>query len=82
MTSNDPERIASAPKLNQPAAAPPVVGRNAFDAALAQQVAREKEVTRHNDRVSAERRRLPMMEVENYAFEGPDGPVRLTELFG
>ena len=82
MTSNDPERIASAPKLNQPAAAPPVVGRNAFDAALAQQVAREKEVTRHNDRVSAERRRLPMMEVENYAFEGPDGPIRLTELFG
>lgn len=82
MTSNDPERIASAPKLNQPAAAPPVVGRNAFDAALAQQVAREKEVTRHNDRVSAERRRLPMVEVENYAFEGPDGPVRLTELFG
>ncbi|MFC3480375.1 DUF899 family protein [Kocuria carniphila] len=82
MTRDDPERIAAQPKLNQPDAAPPVVDRNAFDAALAEQVAREKEVTRHNDRVSAERRRLPMVEVENYTFEGPDGPVKLTDLFG
>lgn len=82
MNREDPERLAAQPKLNQPDAAPPVVGRDAFDAALAQQVAREKEVTRHNDRVSAERRRLPMVEVENYTFEGPDGPVKLTDLFG
>lgn len=82
MTSDDPERIAAQSKLNQPDAAPPVVDRDAFDAALAEQVAREKEVTRHNDRVSDERRRLPMVEVENYTFEGPDGPVKLTDLFG
>ncbi|MEX5272764.1 DUF899 family protein [Kocuria sp. CPCC 205235] len=82
MNREDPERLAAQPKLNQPDAAPPVVGRDAFDAALAQQVAREKEVTRHNDRVSAERRRLPMVEVENYTFEGPGGPVKLTDLFG
>ena len=64
-----------------PDAAPPVVERAAYDAALAEQVAREKEVTRHDDRVSASRRRLPMVEVEDYTFAGPDGPVRLTELF-
>lgn len=68
-------------KHDQPQAAPPVVERAAFDAALADQVEREKELTRHGDRVSAARRRLPMVEVEDYTFAGPDGPVRLTELF-
>lgn len=66
----------------QPAAAPAVADRATFDEALAAQVAREKEVTRLNDRVSAARRRLPMVEVEDYTFAGPDGPVRLSELFG
>src|SRR6478752_10603367 len=69
-------------KHDQPDAAPPVVDRATFDAALADQVAREKEVTRHGDRVSAARRRLPMVEVENYTFAGPDGPVTLRDLFG
>jgi predicted dithiol-disulfide oxidoreductase (DUF899 family) len=69
-------------KHDQPAAAPAMVDRAAFDEALAEQVAAEKEVTRHGDRVSASRRRLPMVEVEDYTFAGPDGPVRLTELFG
>ncbi|CCH74936.1 conserved hypothetical protein [Nostocoides australiense Ben110] len=67
---------------SQPSAAPEVVDRARFDAALARQIQDEKEVTRHNDRVSAGRRRLPMLEVENYKFAGPDGPVRLTDLFG
>ncbi len=69
-------------KHDQPQAAPAVVDRARFDAALAEQVAVEKEVTRHNDRVSASRRRLPMVEVMDYSFTGPNGPVRLTELFG
>lgn len=69
-------------KLDPPPAAPAVVDRARFDVALAEQVAAEKEVTRHGDRVSARRRRLPMVEVADYAFTGPDGPVRLTELFG
>ncbi|SEB54465.1 Predicted dithiol-disulfide oxidoreductase, DUF899 family [Nocardioides exalbidus] len=68
-------------KLDQPAATPQVADRSTFDAALAGQVAREKEVTRHDDRVSAARRRLPMVEVVDYTFTGPDGPVRLTDLF-
>ncbi|MFD4636381.1 DUF899 family protein [Lentzea sp. NPDC058436] len=69
-------------KDEQPQAAPEAVDRARFDAALSGQVALEKEVTRHNDRVAAARRRLPMVEVEDYAFTGPDGPVRLTDLFG
>ncbi|WP_254066258.1 DUF899 family protein [Curtobacterium sp. VKM Ac-2852] len=69
-------------KLQQPGAAPPVVDRAAFDAALADQVRDEKELTRHGDRVSAARWRLPMVRVDDYAFDGPDGPVHLTELFG
>ncbi|MGB3829869.1 MAG: DUF899 family protein [Ornithinimicrobium sp.] len=69
-------------KLNQPTAAPEVVDRAAFDVALYEQVAAEKEVTRHNDRVSASRRRLPMVEVEDYTFADRDGAVKLTELFG
>jgi predicted dithiol-disulfide oxidoreductase (DUF899 family) len=45
-------------------------------------LAHEKEVTRHHDRVAAERRRLPMVRVEkNYAFDGPDGTRQLSELF-
>ena len=44
-------------KHDQPEAAPRIADRAAFDAALAEQVEREKEVTRHNDRVSAARRR-------------------------
>lgn len=65
-----------------PEAAPPVVDRATFDAALADQVVKDKELTRHGDRVSADRRRLPMVEVEDHTFAGPDGPIRLTELFG
>lgn len=69
-------------KRNQPPAAPEIVDRAEFDAALAEQVGAEKQVTRHNDRVSAARRRLPMVEVDDYTFTGPDGAVRLSELFG
>ena len=42
----------------------------------------EKELTRARDRLTAERRRLPMVRVEkDYRFEGPDGEVGLAELF-
>ncbi|MET0262808.1 MAG: DUF899 domain-containing protein, partial [Rariglobus sp.] len=42
----------------------------------------EKELTRQADRVSAERRRLPMVLVDkDYVFEGPSGSRRLLELF-
>lgn len=68
-------------KLAQPQATPPIADRATFDLALSDQVGREKEVTRLNDRVSAARRRMPMVEVTDYRFTGPAGPVALTELF-
>ena len=43
----------------------------------------EKEVTRHHDRVNAERRRLPMVKIEkSYVFDGPEGKRSLLDLFG
>jgi predicted dithiol-disulfide oxidoreductase (DUF899 family) len=42
----------------------------------------EKELTKHRDAVSAARRRLPMVEItKDYEFEGPDGRVKLVDLF-
>jgi predicted dithiol-disulfide oxidoreductase (DUF899 family) len=42
----------------------------------------EKEHTRAGDRLNAERRELPMVEVtKDYRFDGPDGPVSLGGLF-
>ncbi len=63
-------------------ATPPVVDRAQYDRLWEQQVAVEKELTRFGDRVSARRRRLPMTPVDDYEFTGPDGPVRLSQLFG
>lgn len=65
-----------------PDAAPRVVDRSDFDEALAKQIVREKALTRLGDTVSAARRRLPMVQVENYTFAGPDGDVTLMDLFG
>lgn len=45
-------------------------------------LAKEKEVTRQNDQVSAERRRLPMVKIEkDYTFDGPEGKRSLLDLF-
>lgn len=45
-------------------------------------LAREKELTRLRDRISAERRDLPWERVEtDYVFAGPDGKQSLSELF-
>lgn len=43
----------------------------------------EKVATREQDRLAAQRRRLPMVEFpEPYEFAGPDGTVTLLDLFG
>ena len=81
MTDTQTDSTRPRGKHEQPEVLPPVADRVEFDAALAEQVAREKEVTRLDDRVSAARRRLPRVEVENYTFAGPDGPVSLVDLF-
>lgn len=63
-------------------ATPEIVDRETFDAALARQVKHEKGLTRLGDAVSAMRRRLPMAEIADYAFDGPNGKVGLGDLFG
>jgi predicted dithiol-disulfide oxidoreductase (DUF899 family) len=43
---------------------------------------KEKELTRQRDALNTERRNLPMVEVtKDYVFDGPDGKVRLPDLF-
>ena len=45
-------------------------------------LAKEKELTRARDALNAERRMLPWVKIEEpYVFDGPNGPVTLSELF-
>jgi predicted dithiol-disulfide oxidoreductase (DUF899 family) len=45
-------------------------------------LAKEKELTRRRDALNAERRMLPMVEIDkDYRFEGPNGPASLLDLF-
>ncbi len=61
---------------------PRVVTREEWLAARTSLLAREKELTRQRDALSVERRNLPMVEVEtDYVLDGPDGSVRLIDLF-
>ena len=55
MTDTQTDSTGPQGKHDQPEVLPPVPDRAAFDAALAEQVAREKEVTRLDDRASAAR---------------------------
>jgi predicted dithiol-disulfide oxidoreductase (DUF899 family) len=64
------------------AARHPIVSREEWLAARKALLAKEKELTRLGDRISAERRALPWVEVEkDYVFEGPDGSRSLGDLF-
>jgi predicted dithiol-disulfide oxidoreductase (DUF899 family) len=61
---------------------PPVVSREEWLAARKELLEKEKELTRARDRLSADRRRLGMVRIEkDYVFEGPEGRVRLVDLF-
>jgi predicted dithiol-disulfide oxidoreductase (DUF899 family) len=61
---------------------PKIVSRDEWLAARKELLAKEKELTRRRDALSAERRRLPMVEIEkDYRFEGPDGPATLLDMF-
>jgi predicted dithiol-disulfide oxidoreductase (DUF899 family) len=62
---------------------PEVTSRQQWLDARRRLLAREKEFTRARDALNADRRRLPMVRVDQeYVFEGPDGPVTLAGLFG
>lgn len=62
-------------------ALPPVVDQQTWRAALDDLRAREKAATRELDAIAAQRRRLPMVELPDYTLIGPDGPIRLAEVF-
>ena len=61
---------------------PPIVSRDQWLAARKKLLADEKELTKHYDRVNADRRRLPMVKIEKaYLFDGPNGKQSLEALF-
>src|SRR5262245_8375241 len=61
---------------------PPAVSETEWQAALDALLAKEKEATRARDALAAERRRLPRVRIDkDYVFDGPEGDVRLPELF-
>ena len=62
---------------------PEIATREQWLDARRELLAKEKAHTRQRDALSAERRRLPMVEVDrDYVFDGPDGAVRLLDMFG
>ena len=61
---------------------PPVVSEAEWQAAREELAAKEKDATRARDALAAERRRLPMVEIEKgYIFDGPAGKASLFDLF-
>jgi predicted dithiol-disulfide oxidoreductase (DUF899 family) len=61
---------------------PEVVSRDEWLVARKDLLAREKELTRLRDGLSADRRRLPMVRIDkDYVFTGPDGQAGLLDLF-
>ena len=61
---------------------PQVVSREEWLAARKALLAKEKEMTRQRDALNAERRRLPMVEIEkDYVFTGTEGEATLLDLF-
>ncbi len=61
---------------------PPIVSPEDWKAAREDMLVKEKELTRARDALAAQRRRMPWMAVQkDYAFEGPNGPATLADLF-
>lgn len=61
---------------------PRIASQAEWQAARDRLLVKEKEVTRALDALAAERRRLPMVRIEEtYSFEGPDGTASLLDLF-
>ena len=61
---------------------PEVVSHEEWCGAHEALLSKEKAAARARDALAAERRRLPMVEIEpDYVFDTPDGPRRLLNLF-
>lgn len=59
-----------------------VVSQDEWIAAGNALLKKEKEFTKARDALSAARKEMPWVKVDtNYVFEGPDGPVSLSDLF-
>jgi len=79
MTTHDQHHVTSD---SDTSALPPVVDRATWQAQLDELLVKEKAHTRAGDAIAAERRRLPMVEVDSsIEVIGPDGPVTLLEVF-
>jgi predicted dithiol-disulfide oxidoreductase (DUF899 family) len=61
---------------------PPIVSRSEWLAERTELLEAEKRLTKQVDAVNAMRRRLPMVKLDKaYVFDGPNGQVRLIDLF-
>jgi predicted dithiol-disulfide oxidoreductase (DUF899 family) len=61
---------------------PRILFRDEWLAERKELLAHEKDLTKHHDRVNAERRQLSMVKIErDYIFEGPNGKPNLRDLF-
>jgi predicted dithiol-disulfide oxidoreductase (DUF899 family) len=61
---------------------PTIVSAEDWNAARERLLVQEKELTHARDALAAQRRRMPWLQVdEPYAFEGPEGPATLLDLF-
>jgi predicted dithiol-disulfide oxidoreductase (DUF899 family) len=61
---------------------PRIATREQWLVARKELLAKEKELTRQRDALSTERRNLPMVEIDKeYVFDGPNGKVRLIDMF-
>jgi predicted dithiol-disulfide oxidoreductase (DUF899 family) len=66
---------------NRPAL-PEIVPMDQWQAAHDALLKKEKSATHDRDALAAERRRMPMVEIEkDYVFEGPDGRASFLDLF-
>jgi predicted dithiol-disulfide oxidoreductase (DUF899 family) len=62
-------------------ATPRIVARDEWERARAELLVREKAHTRAGDELAATRRRLPMTRMDPVMVAGPDGAVRLLDVF-
>lgn len=60
---------------------PPIVDEATWRRELNDLRVREKAATRELDAIAAQRRRLPAVALGEYTLEGPNGPLRLIDLF-
>jgi predicted dithiol-disulfide oxidoreductase (DUF899 family) len=76
------EALTCRERKGDPMSLPEIATREVWLTARKELLAKEKELTRRRDALNAERRNLPMVEIEkDYIFDGPNGPVRLIDMF-